>query len=125
MGVLWSQVDALVISGTRSLKLNACLPRDQPPSCVQQPAWGQSREFDITTRSVSRSTVTQSTTGDILDDDEEDETLDHGHKKRKVAFEPSPGMPITSLPYSGTVPINALLPQKPHTPSTTEGTGSG
>ncbi|KAF9785436.1 P-loop containing nucleoside triphosphate hydrolase protein [Thelephora terrestris] len=56
----------------------------------KQPAWGRSREFDITTRTISRNAVTQTTTGDLLDDDEDDEMLVRDHRKRKVAFEPSP-----------------------------------
>ena len=56
----------------------------------QQPAWGRSREFDITTRALSHNGIIQNTTGD-LDDGEEDEALVHGKKKRKVAFIPSPG----------------------------------
>ena len=43
---------------------------------TQQPAWGRSREFDITTRTVSRHGMTQKTTGDLEeeeDDEEEDE----------------------------------------------------
>ncbi|KAF9647688.1 P-loop containing nucleoside triphosphate hydrolase protein [Thelephora ganbajun] len=69
-------------------------PVSGPPQLIhwlsKQPAWGRSREFDITTRTVGRNAVTQSTTGDLLVDDDEDDTLVHGHKKRKVAFEPSP-----------------------------------
>ncbi|KZT21011.1 P-loop containing nucleoside triphosphate hydrolase protein [Neolentinus lepideus HHB14362 ss-1] len=53
----------------------------------KQPAWGRSREFDITTRSVGRNTITQTTAGDL--EDEEDESLVHGRRKRKVAFMPS------------------------------------
>jgi len=56
----------------------------------QQPAWGRSREFDITTRALSHNGIIQNTTGD-LDDGEEDEPLVHGKKKRKVTFIPSPG----------------------------------
>ena len=53
----------------------------------QQPAWGRSREFDITTRAVSRHGMTQKTTGD-LEEDEGDEDNDEfalggGHRKRK------------------------------------------
>ncbi|KAL6301727.1 P-loop containing nucleoside triphosphate hydrolase protein [Sparassis latifolia] len=55
----------------------------------KHPAWGRSREFDITTRSVSRHGLTQSTSGDLEDDDEGDEVLDGGRKKRKVAIVPS------------------------------------
>ncbi|KAL4072863.1 BCS1 N terminal-domain-containing protein [Scleroderma yunnanense] len=56
----------------------------------KQPAWGRSREFDITTRTVTRSGITQSTTGDLEEDEDEDEeALIHGRKKRKVAFLPS------------------------------------
>ncbi|KAG9313221.1 P-loop containing nucleoside triphosphate hydrolase protein [Chiua virens] len=58
----------------------------------KQPAWGRSREFEITTRTVSRNGLTQSTTGDLEDDDEEEEDEDalvHGRRKRKVAFMPS------------------------------------
>ncbi|KAF9233857.1 P-loop containing nucleoside triphosphate hydrolase protein [Melanogaster broomeanus] len=59
---------------------------------MQQPAWGRSREFEITTRTVGRNGLTQSTTGDLEDeeDDVEDEdALVHGRRKRKVAFMPS------------------------------------
>ncbi|KAJ3965442.1 hypothetical protein EV361DRAFT_938987 [Lentinula raphanica] len=46
----------------------------------QQPAWGRSREFEITTRSV----------GDTEEEDGDDEeALIHGRRKRKVAFMPS------------------------------------
>ncbi|KDQ61810.1 hypothetical protein JAAARDRAFT_31284 [Jaapia argillacea MUCL 33604] len=57
----------------------------------KQPAWGRSREFDITTRSVGRNSITQTTAGDLVDDQEEevDEVLSNGKKKRKVAFMPS------------------------------------
>jgi hypothetical protein len=60
---------------------------------LQQPAWGRSREFEITTRSVGRNGMLQSTTGDLEDEEEEevDEALVHGRKKRKVAFMPSLG----------------------------------
>ncbi|THH29281.1 hypothetical protein EUX98_g4901 [Antrodiella citrinella] len=56
----------------------------------KQPAWGRSREFDITTRSVSRHGLTQSTSGD-LDEEEEEETeeISTGRRKRKVAIIPS------------------------------------
>ncbi|EJC99988.1 uncharacterized protein FOMMEDRAFT_22463 [Fomitiporia mediterranea MF3/22] len=60
----------------------------------KQPAWGQSREFEITTRSVGRASLTQATTGDLeeedLGDDDEDELV-HGRRRRKVAFMPSLG----------------------------------
>ncbi|KAI4520984.1 P-loop containing nucleoside triphosphate hydrolase protein [Schizophyllum commune Tattone D] len=55
---------------------------------AKQPAWGRSREFDITTRSGGRSSLTQATTGDLEDEDEDDELV-HGRRKRKVAFMPS------------------------------------
>ncbi|KAI6006663.1 P-loop containing nucleoside triphosphate hydrolase protein [Pisolithus orientalis] len=57
----------------------------------KQPAWGRSREFEITTRTVSRSGITQSTTGDLDEEDvdEDEDALIHGRKKRKVAFIPS------------------------------------
>jgi hypothetical protein len=58
---------------------------------AQQPAWGRSREFEITTRSAGRFALTQSTTGDLEDDEAspEEDQLVHGRKKRKVAFMPS------------------------------------
>jgi chaperone BCS1 len=56
----------------------------------QQPAWGRSREFDITTRSLTRAGIIQNTAGD-LEEGDEDETLVHGKKKRKVTFIPSIG----------------------------------
>lgn len=56
---------------------------------AKQPAWARSREFEITTRSLGRSGITQKTTGDIEDGEEEDETLVHGRRKRRVSFMPS------------------------------------
>ncbi|THH07954.1 hypothetical protein EW145_g3028 [Phellinidium pouzarii] len=57
---------------------------------VQQPAWGQSREFEITTRSIGRTSLTQTTTGDLDEEYADDEdSLVHGQRKRKVAFMPS------------------------------------
>ncbi|KAH9945744.1 P-loop containing nucleoside triphosphate hydrolase protein [Amylocystis lapponica] len=56
----------------------------------KHPAWGRSREFDITTRTVSRHGLTQSTSGDIEDEeDSEDDNVLDGRKKRKVAIIPS------------------------------------
>ena len=53
----------------------------------QQPAWGRSREFDITTRSVSRHGMTERTTGDLEDEEEEEDnggfSTDSHRKKRK------------------------------------------
>ena len=50
----------------------------------QQPAWGRSREFDITTRSLGRNGLSQSTTGDLEDEEgESDEVMLSGRKKRK------------------------------------------
>ncbi|KAI0640692.1 hypothetical protein C8Q79DRAFT_921176 [Trametes meyenii] len=58
-----------------------------------QPAWGRSREFDITTRSVSRHGLTQKTTGDLEDENEDEEESGEfsqgGGRKRKVAIVPS------------------------------------
>ncbi|KAF8075248.1 P-loop containing nucleoside triphosphate hydrolase protein [Lyophyllum atratum] len=59
---------------------------------AKQPAWGRSREFEITTRSAGRNGLTQTTTGDLEEDEEEeahDGGLVHGRRKRKVAFMPS------------------------------------
>ncbi|KAH9986687.1 P-loop containing nucleoside triphosphate hydrolase protein [Russula compacta] len=60
----------------------------------KQPAWGRSREFEITTRSVGRNQLNQSTTGDVEEEDEMEEEdeheLEHGRRKRKVTFMPSP-----------------------------------
>ncbi|KAI0653581.1 hypothetical protein C8Q70DRAFT_599291 [Cubamyces menziesii] len=60
----------------------------------KQPAWGRSREFDITTRSVSRHGITQKTTGDLEDENEDDEEESGefhqgGGRRRKVAIVPS------------------------------------
>ncbi|KAH9991153.1 P-loop containing nucleoside triphosphate hydrolase protein [Russula vinacea] len=59
----------------------------------KQPAWGRSREFEITTRSVGRNQLNQSMTGD-LDEDEMDEENEHelenSRRKRRVTFMPSP-----------------------------------
>ncbi|KAJ2913356.1 hypothetical protein MD484_g7058, partial [Candolleomyces efflorescens] len=57
---------------------------------AKQPAWGRSREFDITTRSVGRNTIAQTSSGDIEEDEEEDDGgLVHGRRRRKVQFMPS------------------------------------
>ncbi|KAF5379431.1 hypothetical protein D9615_006519 [Tricholomella constricta] len=58
---------------------------------AKQPAWGRSREFEITTRSAGRNGLTQTTTGDLEEEDEEEDDggLVHGRRKRKVAFMPS------------------------------------
>ncbi|KAG6917097.1 hypothetical protein DXG01_003917 [Tephrocybe rancida] len=58
---------------------------------AKQPAWGRSREFEITTRSAGRNGLTESTTGDLEEEEEEGEGLVHGRRKRKVAFMPSLG----------------------------------
>ena len=58
---------------------------------TQQPAWGRSREFEITTRSVGRNQLNQSTTGDLDEEEMDENELDHGRRKRKVVFMPSPG----------------------------------
>ncbi|KAJ7876254.1 P-loop containing nucleoside triphosphate hydrolase protein [Mycena leptocephala] len=57
----------------------------------KQPAWGRSREFEITTRSVGRNGgLSETTAGDLEEEEEEDDgSLVHGHRKRKVAFQPS------------------------------------
>ncbi|CCM01274.1 uncharacterized protein FIBRA_03323 [Fibroporia radiculosa] len=55
----------------------------------KQPAWGRSREFDITTRTASRHGLTQSTTGDLEDQEEDEDALVGGQRKRKVAIIPS------------------------------------
>ncbi|KAF8196836.1 hypothetical protein K438DRAFT_1585915 [Mycena galopus ATCC 62051] len=55
----------------------------------KQPAWGRSREFEITTRSAGRiSGLNETTAGDLEDEDDDDELV-HGTRKRKVAFQPS------------------------------------
>ena len=61
---------------------------------IQQPAWGRSREFEITTRSVGRNQMNQSMTGDLDEEEmyeEKKDELEHGRRKRKVTFVPSPG----------------------------------
>ncbi|KAF8643026.1 hypothetical protein AX16_009270 [Volvariella volvacea WC 439] len=57
----------------------------------KQPAWGRSREFDITTRAVTRNGLATATAGDLEEEEEqeEDESLVHGKRRRKVAFMPS------------------------------------
>ncbi|KAJ7281991.1 hypothetical protein C8J57DRAFT_1448584 [Mycena rebaudengoi] len=66
----------------------------------KQPAWGRSREFEITTRSAGRNGLTQTTSGDLEEEEEEEDTLVHGRRKRKVAFMPSMGATHT-LYYCG------------------------
>jgi len=56
---------------------------------AQQPAWAKSREFEITTRSLTRGGVTSRTAGDIEDEDEEDDLVGNSKKKRRVSFMPS------------------------------------
>jgi mitochondrial chaperone BCS1 len=61
---------------------------------VQQPAWGRSREFEITTRSVGRNQLNQSMAGDLDEKEmyeENEDELEHGRRKRKVTFVPCPG----------------------------------
>ncbi|KAG8908598.1 hypothetical protein FRB99_004886 [Tulasnella sp. 403] len=60
----------------------------------KQPAWGRSREFEITTRSAGRQGMIANTNEeDLIDDedeeDEDDEQLVHGRRKKMVAFLPS------------------------------------
>ncbi|KZV72259.1 P-loop containing nucleoside triphosphate hydrolase protein [Peniophora sp. CONT] len=57
----------------------------------KQPAWGRSREFEITTRSVKRNGLEQATTGDVEEPEDEVEEYDDdiGRRKRKIAFLPS------------------------------------
>ncbi|KAG9042894.1 hypothetical protein FS837_010278, partial [Tulasnella sp. UAMH 9824] len=60
----------------------------------KQPAWGRSREFEITTRSAGRQgMLASSNEEDVIDSEDEevedDEQLVHGRRKKKVAFLPS------------------------------------
>ncbi|KAI0730442.1 P-loop containing nucleoside triphosphate hydrolase protein [Earliella scabrosa] len=77
-----------------SFFLTAHFSQEDYPYDWYQPAWGRSREFDITTRSVSRHGLTQKTTGDLEDEENEDEEnagefSQGGGRKRKVAIVPS------------------------------------
>jgi chaperone BCS1 len=56
---------------------------------AQQPAWGRSREFDITTRSANRHTTPCA--GDVEDEEECDAGALGQRRKRKVNFTPSIG----------------------------------
>lgn len=66
----------------------------------KQPAWGRSREFEITTRTAGRQgMIASNNEEDILDEGdgegdgaEDDSELVHGKRKKKVAFLPSLGM---------------------------------
>ena len=60
---------------------------------IQQPAWGRSRECEITTRSVGLNQMNQSMTGDLDEemDEENGDEVEHGRHKRKVTFIPTPG----------------------------------
>jgi hypothetical protein len=53
--------------------------------------FSRSREFEITTRSVNRNGITQTTMGDLEEEEEENNGLVHGWRKRKVAVMPSFG----------------------------------
>ncbi|KIO24689.1 hypothetical protein M407DRAFT_212210 [Tulasnella calospora MUT 4182] len=61
----------------------------------KQPAWGRSREFEITTRSAGRQgMLASSNEEDVIDSEDEEEDVDddqlvHGRRKKKVAFLPS------------------------------------
>ncbi|KAF8634654.1 hypothetical protein AX15_000794 [Amanita polypyramis BW_CC] len=55
----------------------------------KQPAWGRSREFEITTRSIGRGGIIQKTAGDLEEEDENEEVVVDGRRKRRVAFLPS------------------------------------
>lgn len=65
----------------------------------KQPAWGRSREFEITTRSAGREGMIAAANEEDLVDDEEDgenqyeddEQLVNGRRKKRVAFLPSLG----------------------------------
>ncbi|RPD73050.1 P-loop containing nucleoside triphosphate hydrolase protein [Lentinus tigrinus ALCF2SS1-7] len=76
-----------------SFFLTAHFSQEDYPYDWCQPAWGRSREFDITTRSVSRHGLTQKTTGDLEDENEDEEDAGEfsqgGGRKRKVAIVPS------------------------------------
>ncbi|TEB21985.1 hypothetical protein FA13DRAFT_1766524 [Coprinellus micaceus] len=57
---------------------------------AKQPAWGRSREFEITTRSGGRNSIMQTTAGDLEEEEEEEDGgLVHGRRKRRVQFMPS------------------------------------
>ncbi|KAK2467355.1 hypothetical protein APHAL10511_000590 [Amanita phalloides] len=56
---------------------------------AKQPAWARSREFEITTRTISRTGISQQNAGDIEDEEEEEDMLVNGKKKRRVSFMPS------------------------------------
>ena len=75
------QADALAFEGTLD---EIQLGKMMYLGGSQQPAWGRSREFDITTRSLGRNGLSQSTTGDLEDEEgESDEVMLSGRKKRK------------------------------------------
>jgi len=59
---------------------------------MQQPAWGRSRELEITTRSVGLGRAKKSTFGDP-NEEEVDEKDEHEskHPHHKVMFKPSRG----------------------------------
>ena len=63
----------------------------------KQPAWGRSREFEITTRTAGKQGMTSTSNEEDLEDedDDDDEQLVHGRRKKKVAFLPSLGEPIS------------------------------
>lgn len=69
--------------------------------CIQQPAWAKSREFEITTRSLTRGGVTSRTAGDIEDEDEDEDLVGNSKKKRRVSFMPSLGMSDSNSVCSG------------------------
>ncbi len=70
----------------------------------KQPAWGRSREFEITTREPGRDGMNpKSNCEDILadvdgDEAEDDEELVNGRPKKQVAFLPRHGERLLSVP---------------------------
>jgi len=83
-----------------------------------QPAWGQSKEVEITTRQTGRQAMTNSSVGDLADEEEEETTattaddLVHGRKKKKVTFVPSLGE-LTDKPAAPERKLNSFTRHDP------------
>ncbi|KAG8844701.1 hypothetical protein FRB91_002383, partial [Serendipita sp. 411] len=100
----WSSfIDSFFLTAHFSHDDVASVPITYPPFCFsivignvldwlmhwlsKQPAFGKSREFEITTRSVGKNSL-DTTTGDLDEEEEDSEQFSHGRRKKKVVFMP-------------------------------------
>ncbi|KAG8832204.1 hypothetical protein FRC18_005414 [Serendipita sp. 400] len=77
----------------------------------KQPAFGKSREFEITTRSVGKNSL-DTTTGDLDEEEEDSEQFSHGRRKKKVVFMPCHELKISVVARSNDVIKRLVLEAK-------------